>query len=171
MMISRYLCLFFSSWFKSRSVSFFHMWSQNLCFWRYHLAAKMVQEIFDFYGCLPATSTKWPWILVQIKQINIWGWFSLLKHSFLGGSGVPHHNSWDWDIFNPEFLHAWFPEFPHVFHPQPINFSVFYFYITKREFQVPKTEESWNLFIRLFWGWDFPYISLTYSLYRWVPAF
>ena len=25
--------------------------------------------------------------------------------------------------------------------------------------------------IRLFWGWVFPYISLTYSLYRWVPPF
>ena len=35
-----------------------------------------------------------------------------------------------------------------------------------RIFRYPK----WNL-IRLFWGWDFPYISLTYSLYRWVPPF
>ena len=36
-----------------------------------------------------------------------------------------------------------------------------------QEFQVPKMEVL-NL-IRLFWGWGFPYISLTYSLYRWVP--
>ena len=33
-----------------------------------------------------------------------------------------------------------------------------------QEFQVPKMEVL-NL-IRLFWGWVFPYISLTYSLYR-----
>ena len=38
-----------------------------------------------------------------------------------------------------------------------------------QEFQVPKMEVL-NL-IRLFWGWVFPYISLTYSLYRWVPPF
>ena len=25
--------------------------------------------------------------------------------------------------------------------------------------------------VRLFWGWVFAYISLTYSLYRWVPPF
>ena len=25
--------------------------------------------------------------------------------------------------------------------------------------------------MRLFWEWVFPYISLTYSLYRWAPAF
>ena len=35
-----------------------------------------------------------------------------------------------------------------------------------QEFQVPKMEVL-NL-IRPFWGWVFPYISLTYSLYRWV---
>ena len=33
----------------------------------------------------------------------------------------------------------------------------------QQEFQVPKMEVL-NL-IRLFWGWVFPYISLTYSLY------
>ena len=33
-----------------------------------------------------------------------------------------------------------------------------------QEFQVPKMEVL-NL-IRPFWGWVFPYISLTYSLYR-----
>ena len=33
-----------------------------------------------------------------------------------------------------------------------------------REFQVPKMEVL-NL-IKLFWDWVFPYISLTYSLYR-----
>ena len=38
-----------------------------------------------------------------------------------------------------------------------------------QEFQVPKTEVL-NL-IRPFWGWVFPYISLTYSLYRWVHPF
>ena len=38
-----------------------------------------------------------------------------------------------------------------------------------QEFQVP-TMEVLNL-IRLFWGWVFTYISLTYSLYRWVPPF
>ena len=38
-----------------------------------------------------------------------------------------------------------------------------------QEFQVPKMEVL-NL-IRLFWCWVFPYISLTYSLYRWVPEF
>ena len=38
-----------------------------------------------------------------------------------------------------------------------------------QEFQVPKMEVL-NL-IRLFWAWGFPYISLTYSLYRWVPPF
>ena len=38
-----------------------------------------------------------------------------------------------------------------------------------QEFQVPKMEVL-NL-IRLFWGCVFPYISLTYSLYRWVPPF
>ena len=38
-----------------------------------------------------------------------------------------------------------------------------------QEFQVPKMEVL-NL-IRLFWGWVFPFISLTYSLYRWVPPF
>ena len=37
-------------------------------------------------------------------------------------------------------------------------------------FQVPKMEGFLNL-IRLVWGWVFPYISLTYSLYRWVPPF
>ena len=37
-------------------------------------------------------------------------------------------------------------------------------------FQVPKLEVL-NL-IRLFWGWVFPHISLTYRLiYRWVPPF
>ena len=35
-----------------------------------------------------------------------------------------------------------------------------------QEFQVPKMEVL-NL-IRLFLGWVFPYVSLTYSLYRWV---
>ena len=34
-----------------------------------------------------------------------------------------------------------------------------------QELQVPKMEVL-NL-IRPFWGWVFPYISLTYSLYRW----
>ena len=38
-----------------------------------------------------------------------------------------------------------------------------------QEFQVPKMKVL-NL-IRLFLGWVFPYISLTYSLYRWVPQF
>ena len=38
-----------------------------------------------------------------------------------------------------------------------------------QEFQVPKMEVL-NL-IRPFWGSVFPYISLTYSLYRWVPPF
>ena len=38
-----------------------------------------------------------------------------------------------------------------------------------RKFQVPKIEVL-NL-IRLFWEWGFPYITLTYSLYRWVPPF
>ena len=38
-----------------------------------------------------------------------------------------------------------------------------------QEFQVPKMEVL-NL-IRPFWGWAFPYKSLTYSLYRWVPPF
>ena len=33
-----------------------------------------------------------------------------------------------------------------------------------QKFQVPKMEVL-NL-IRLFWGWGFPYITLTYSLYR-----
>ena len=33
-----------------------------------------------------------------------------------------------------------------------------------QKFQVPKIEVL-NL-IRLFWGWVFPYITLTYSLYR-----
>ena len=33
-----------------------------------------------------------------------------------------------------------------------------------QKFQVPKMEVL-NL-IRPFWGWGFPYISLTYSLYR-----
>ena len=37
------------------------------------------------------------------------------------------------------------------------------------EFEVPEMEVL-NL-VRLFRGWVFPYISLTYSLYRWVPAF
>ncbi len=37
-------------------------------------------------------------------------------------------------------------------------------------FQVPKMEGFLSL-IRLFWGWVFPYISLTYCLYRWVPPF
>ena len=32
-----------------------------------------------------------------------------------------------------------------------------------QNFQVPKME----VLIRLFWGWGFPYIGLTYSLYRW----
>ena len=36
-------------------------------------------------------------------------------------------------------------------------------------FQVPKMEVL--SLIRLFWGWVFPYISLTYCLYRWVPPF
>ena len=40
-------------------------------------------------------------------------------------------------------------------------FSTMYIH---QEFQVPKLEVL-NL-IRLFWGWVFPYISLTYSLYR-----
>ncbi len=39
----------------------------------------------------------------------------------------------------------------------------------QQEFQVPKMEVL-NL-TRLFWGWVFSYISLTYSLYRWVPPF
>ena len=34
----------------------------------------------------------------------------------------------------------------------------------QEEFQVPKMEVL-NL-IRPFWGWVYPYISLTYSLYR-----
>ena len=38
-----------------------------------------------------------------------------------------------------------------------------------QEFQVPKMEVL-NL-IRPFRGWVFPYINLTYSLYRWVPPF
>ena len=38
-----------------------------------------------------------------------------------------------------------------------------------QEFQVPKMEVL-NL-ISLFWGWVFPYISLIYSLYSWVPPF
>ena len=38
-----------------------------------------------------------------------------------------------------------------------------------QEFQVPKMEVL--KLIRLFWGWLFPYISLTYSLYRSVPPF
>ncbi len=38
-----------------------------------------------------------------------------------------------------------------------------------QEFQVPKMEVL-NL-IRLFLGWVFPYISLTYSLHKWVPPF
>ena len=38
-----------------------------------------------------------------------------------------------------------------------------------QKFQVPKMEVL-DL-IRLFWGWFFPSISLTYSLYRWVPPF
>ena len=43
------------------------------------------------------------------------------------------------------------------------------FNLNHQEFQVPKME-ALNL-IRLFKGWAFPYISLTYSLYRWVPPF
>ncbi len=42
-------------------------------------------------------------------------------------------------------------------------------YCTHQTFQVPKMEVL-NL-IRLFWGWVSPYVSLTYSLYRWVPLF
>ena len=38
-----------------------------------------------------------------------------------------------------------------------------------QEFQVPKMEVL--KLIRLLWGWVFPYISLTYSFYRWVPPF
>ena len=41
--------------------------------------------------------------------------------------------------------------------------------IYHQKFQVPKMEVL-NL-IRLFGGWVFPYISLTNSLYRWVPPF
>ena len=37
-----------------------------------------------------------------------------------------------------------------------------------QEFQVPKTEAHT---VKLFWVWAFPFISLTYSLYRWVPPF
>ena len=36
--------------------------------------------------------------------------------------------------------------------------------INHQEFQVPKLEVL--NFVRLFWWWDFPYISLIYSLYR-----
>ena len=36
--------------------------------------------------------------------------------------------------------------------------------IHHQEFQVPKMEVL--SLIRLFWGWIFPYISLTYCLYR-----
>ena len=39
----------------------------------------------------------------------------------------------------------------------------------QQKFQVPKIEVL-NL-ISLFWGMGFPYIALTYSLYRWVPLF
>ena len=38
-----------------------------------------------------------------------------------------------------------------------------------QDFQVPKMEVL-NV-TRLFWWWAFPYRSLTYSLYRWVPPF
>ena len=38
-----------------------------------------------------------------------------------------------------------------------------------QQFQVPKMEVL-NL-RRLFWWWLFPYISLIYSFYRWVPPF
>jgi len=40
------------------------------------------------------------------------------------------------------------------------NYRIFF----HQEFQVPKMEVL-NL-IRPFWGWVFPYISLTYSSYR-----
>ena len=43
------------------------------------------------------------------------------------------------------------------------------FPLNHQEFQVRKMEVL-NL-IRLFWGWGYPYISLTYSLYRRVPPF
>ena len=46
---------------------------------------------------------------------------------------------------------------------------VFDFECLHEEFQVPKMEVL-NL-IRPFWGWVFPYVSLTYSLYRWIPPF
>ena len=40
---------------------------------------------------------------------------------------------------------------------------------SQHEFQVPKIKVL-NL-IRLYWGWGFPYIALTYSLYKCVPPF
>ena len=55
--------------------------------------------------------------------------------------------------------------------PREINTSWIYTLATwfHQKFHVPKTEVL-NL-IRLFWGWGFPYISLTCSLHRWVPPF
>ena len=58
---------------------------------------------------------------------------------------------WEWAIFCRRFF--------------AVSFRETSFWIFDQEFQVPKMEVL-NL-IRLFLGWVFPYISLTYIFYRW----
>jgi len=45
----------------------------------------------------------------------------------------------------------------------------------QQKFQIPKIEVLYNIYKpskAIFWGWGFPYIALTYSLYRsFVPPF
>ena len=59
---------------------------------------------------------------------------------------------------NTYFLLYW------LFNRDPSTGSLYH-----QPFQVPKMEVLYH--IRLFWGWVFPYIALTYSLYRWIPPF
>ena len=58
-------------------------------------------------------------------------------------------------------------DIPHIHYDVDI-YSICISY-NHQDFHLPKMKVL--KLIRLFWGWVFPYISLTYSFYRWVPPF
>ena len=98
---------------------------------------------------LPSLPCKW---MLGMKYMT--GWCTTQIYSVFSSPK-------NWGQLSPNltiifFKSGWFNRHLDDTHPHPI-------------FQVPKLEVL-NL-IRLFWGWIFPYISLTYSLYRWVPPF
>ena len=67
------------------------------------------------------------------------------------------------------WVSLWSLEPPYPYY-EPHNFGFLWTQVNIHQtFHVPKMEVL--SLIRLFWGWVFPYISLTYCLYRWVPPF